>query len=68
MKWRLQLKERVRDLEHEDVGMTMIVHDKDTLYGATHTKVFIIVLKALEARRHRRVFFGLSFLGADNRE
>lgn len=29
--------------------MTMVVHDEDALYSATHAKVFIVVLKTLEA-------------------
>lgn len=42
----------------------MIVHDEDALYGATHAKVFIIVLEPLKTRRDRGVFFGLGFFGA----
>ena len=61
----LQLEKRVRDLEHEDVGVAMVVHDEDALYGATHAKVFIVVLETLQAGRNRGVFFGLGFLGAD---
>ena len=61
----LQLEKRVRDLEHEDVGVSMVVHDEDALYGAAHAKVFIVVLKTLKAGRNRGVFLGLGFLGAN---
>lgn len=40
------------------------MHDEDALYGATHAKVFIVVLQTLKAGGNRRVFFGLGFLGA----
>jgi len=43
----IQLKECVGDLEHEDVRMTMIMNDEDALDGATHAKVFIVVLETL---------------------
>ena len=42
----------------------MVVHDEDTLYGATHAGVFIVVLEALEACRDGGVFFWLGFFGA----
>lgn len=34
----------IGDLQHENMGMAMIVNDKDSFYGATHSKVFIIIL------------------------
>ena len=42
-----QLEKRVRDLQHEDMGVTMIVHDEDAFYGAPHSKVFIVILQTL---------------------
>ena len=44
----LQLEKRVRDLQHEDVGMAVIVHDKDTFNSPPHSKIFIVVLQTLE--------------------
>lgn len=29
------------------MGMSVVMHNKDSLDGATHTKIFIVVLKAL---------------------
>lgn len=40
----LQFEESIRNLQHEDMWVTMIMHDEDTLYCPAHTKVFIIVL------------------------
>ena len=42
----LQLEKCVGNLEHEDMRMTMVVHDQDTFYGSSHSKVFIVVLEA----------------------
>ena len=47
-----QLEERVRDLEHEDVWVAVVVHDEDALHSPTHAKVFIVVLQPLQTRRH----------------
>jgi len=44
----LQLEKRVRDLQHEDMGMTVIVHDEDTFNSPPHSKIFIVVLQTLE--------------------
>jgi hypothetical protein len=60
----LQLEKRVRDLQHEDMGVTVIVHDEDTFDGPPHSEIFIVVLQALEASGNRGVFLRLRFLGA----
>lgn len=39
-----QFEKGIGDLQHENMGMAMIVNDKDSFYGATHSKVFIIIL------------------------
>lgn len=44
---RIQLEERVSNLEHEDMRVTVVMHDENALHGATHAKVLIIVLKTL---------------------
>jgi hypothetical protein len=44
-----QLKEGIRNLKHENVGMAMVMYDQNTLYCSTHPKVFIIVLQTLQA-------------------
>ena len=35
-------------MEHEYVWVAVVVHDEDSLYGPAHSKVFIVVLEALE--------------------
>jgi hypothetical protein len=59
-----ELEERVRDLEHEDVRVPVVVDDEDALDGAPHAKVLVVVLQALQARGHGGVFFRLGLFGA----
>ena len=59
-----QLEERVRDLQHEDMWMSVIMHDEDTLDRSSHPKVFIVVLQALKSRCDGGVFLGLCLLRA----
>lgn len=59
-----QLEEGIGDLEHQDVRVAMVVHNKNALDGAPHTEVFIVVLEALQASRNRGILFRLRFLGA----
>jgi hypothetical protein len=57
-----QLEERVRDLEHEDVRVPVVVDDEDALDGAPRAPVFVVVLQPLQPRRHRRVLLRLRVL------
>lgn len=43
----VQLEERIGNLEHENVWMSMVMYDEDPFDRATHTEVFIVVLQAL---------------------
>ncbi len=45
----IQFEKGVCDLEHEYVGVAVIVDDEYSLYCATHAKVFIVILEALKA-------------------
>ena len=60
----VQFEKGVGDLQHEDVRVAVVVDDKNTLDGATHAKVFIVVLEALETCRDGWIFFWLCLLGA----
>ena len=44
----IQLEECVGNLEHEDVGMTMVMNDEDALDCAAHAEVLIVVLETLK--------------------
>jgi hypothetical protein len=59
-----QLEKCIGDLQHEDMGVPMVVHDEDALDSPSHAKIFIVVLEALEARRDRGVLFWLGFFRA----
>jgi hypothetical protein len=59
-----QFEKCIGDLQHEDMGMAVVVYNKDSFYGTAHSKVFIIVLQPLKAGRYGRVFLWLCFFGA----
>ena len=61
----LQLEKGVSDLEHEHVWMAVLVNDEDSLDGAPHTKVFIVVLEPLESGCDRRILLWLRLLGGE---
>jgi hypothetical protein len=42
----VQFEEGVGDLEHEDVGVPLVVHDEDALGPPSHSKVLIVILEA----------------------
>jgi hypothetical protein len=60
----VQLEKRIGNLKHENVGVAMVMHDKDALARAAHAPVLVVILQPLQARRDGRVFFGLGFFGA----
>lgn len=65
--WRMsnsQFEKCIGNLQHEDMGMAVVVYNKNSFYGTAHSKVFIVVLKPLKASRHGRVFLWLSFFCA----
>ena len=59
----VQFEESIGDLEHENMGMPVVMNNENPLYGSSHAKILIIVLKALETGRNGRIFFWLGFLG-----
>lgn len=63
----VQFEERVGNLEHEDVGVPVVVHNEDSFHRPPHTEVLIVVLQTLQACRHRWIFFWLRLLRANER-
>jgi hypothetical protein len=47
--------------------VSMVMHNKNPLDSAAHTKVLVVILKTLQARRHRRVFLRLRLFCASVR-
>lgn len=60
----VQLEERVGDLKHEYMRVSVVVHDEDALHSPAHPEVFIVVLQTLQTCRHRRILLWLSLLRA----
>lgn len=54
-----QFEKRVRNLQHEDMRMSVIMDYQYPFDRPTHTKIFIIVLESLKSRRDRWVFLRL---------
>jgi len=44
-----ELEEGVRDLQHQDVGVVVLVADEDALAGAAHAMGGVVLLETLEA-------------------
>jgi hypothetical protein len=42
----IQFEERVCDLEHQNMWMTMFMHNEDSLYCMPHPLLFVLGLKA----------------------
>lgn len=59
-----QFEERVGDLKHQDMRVTMVVHDEDALDRPPHAEVLIVILEALETCGDGGIFFRLSFFRA----
>lgn len=61
----IQLKKRIRNLQHKNMRMIMLMTDQDALTRTAHAMLFVMLLEPLEPREHRRVFFGLVLLGPE---
>ena len=55
----VQFEERVRDLQHQDVGMVVLVTDEDTLAGSAHAMSHVVFFQSVQACEHRGIFFWL---------
>lgn len=45
-----QFEECICNLEHENVRMAVVMHDKDPFDRAPHAEILIVVLQTLETR------------------
>lgn len=60
-----QLEEGIRYLQHQDVGVVVLVADEDALARAAHAVGIVVLLEALESGDHRRVLLGLRLLDTE---
>lgn len=60
-----QLEKGVRDLQHQDMRVIMLMTNQDALTRPPHAMLLIMFLQALQTRQHRGVFFWLSLLRAE---
>ena len=61
----IQFEEGIRDLQHEDVRVVVLVADEDALAGPSHSVLVIVLLEPLQSCEDRWVFFWLRLLGAE---
>lgn len=61
----VQLEEGVRDLQHQDVWVVVLVADEYAFAGSAHAVFGIVFFKALQAREDGRIFFWLAIFGAE---
>lgn len=60
-----QLEEGVRDLQHQDVRVVVLVADEDALARPAHAVGGEVLLQPLQTRDDRRVLLGLRLLDAE---
>jgi hypothetical protein len=56
----IQLEEGVCDLQHQYVGVIVLVADEDAFTGSTHAMFLVMFLQSLQTRKHRRIFLWLA--------
>lgn len=61
----IQLKKRVRNLQHQDMWVIVLMADEDALAGSTHAMLIVVLFQSLQASEHRGVFFRLVLFGAE---
>lgn len=65
MKDNIQFEKGVRNLQHQNVGMVVLVADQDALAGSTHAMSNVVLFQSLQTCKHRGVLFWLMFFGAE---
>lgn len=61
----LQFEKCVRNLQHQNVWMVVLVADKDSLAGSTHAMFVIVLFQPLQACEHGGVLFRLVLFRAE---
>ena len=61
----IQLEECVRDLQHENVGVVVLVADQNAFTCSSHAMFLVVFFKSLQSSKHRGVFFWLAIFRAE---
>ena len=59
MRGDIQLEKGVCNLQHEDVGVIVLMADQDSLAGSAHAMSFIVLFQSPQAREHRGILLWL---------
>ena len=62
----IQLKEGIRNLQHQNVGVVVLVADQDALAGSAHAMFHVVLFQSLQTGEHRGVFFRLMLFGTES--
>lgn len=63
MRGDIQLEKGVRNLQHQNVWMVVLVADQDALAGSAHAMLYVVLFQSLQAREHRGVLLWLMLFG-----
>ena len=55
----VQLEKRIRNLQHQNMRMVVLVADEHAFARAPHPMLFVVLLEPLQPCEYRRVFFRL---------
>lgn len=61
----VQLEERIRDLQHQNVRVVVLVTDQNALTRPAHAMLLVMLLEAPQSRNDRRIFFWLVLFRAE---
>jgi len=61
----IQLEEGVRDLQHEDMWVVVLVADQDAFASPSHAMLRVVFFQSLQSRKDRRVLFWLAIFGSE---
>lgn len=61
-----QLEEGIRNLQHEDMWVVVLMTDQDAFARPSHATCLVVFLQSLQPRQDRGIFFGLSIFGAES--
>ena len=63
MRGDIQLEKGVRNLQHQNMWMVVLVADQDTLAGSAHAMLYVVFFQSLETCEHRGVLLWLMLFG-----
>lgn len=63
-----QFEERIGNLQHQDVRVSVVMYYQYSFDCASHAEIFVVVLETLQACGNRGVLFWLCFFRANEKK